>query len=137
MHLGGNLYRVIGTYMAFIWPTMEYALEICMSNASSVKVLECCHGDMLYTMLGVSKSTSYAAILLLRKVETIEHRRHAKVSCYIHHHQLDSVEGLLDMEHIAQKKKGRLIPRLCQEVCCAGPPHRITTTISKRTQACL
>ncbi|KAJ2073627.1 hypothetical protein GGH13_001876 [Coemansia sp. S155-1] len=63
MHLGGNLNRIIGTYMAFIWPTMEYVLEICMPNASLVEVFECCQGDMLYTMLGVSKSTSYAAIL--------------------------------------------------------------------------
>ncbi|KAJ2874031.1 hypothetical protein H4R27_006529, partial [Coemansia aciculifera] len=53
MHLGGNLNRVIGMYKAFIWSTMEYALEICIPNALLVKILECCQGDMLHAMLGV------------------------------------------------------------------------------------
>ncbi|KAJ2092139.1 hypothetical protein GGI09_005931 [Coemansia sp. S100] len=43
-HLGGNLNRVIGMYKAFIRPTMEYALEICIPNALLIKALECCQG---------------------------------------------------------------------------------------------
>ncbi|KAJ2255914.1 hypothetical protein GGI13_001387 [Coemansia sp. RSA 455] len=39
-NLGGNINQVIGMYKAFIWPTMEYALEICIPNASLIKVLE-------------------------------------------------------------------------------------------------
>ncbi|KAJ2880999.1 phosphatidylinositol kinase- protein kinase tor1, partial [Coemansia aciculifera] len=89
-HLGGNLNRVIGMYKAFIRPTMEYALEICIPNASLVKVLERCQGDMLRAMLGVPKSTSYAAILFLCKMKTMEHRWRAKISSYIRHLQLDS-----------------------------------------------
>ncbi|KAJ2053595.1 hypothetical protein IW146_005481 [Coemansia sp. RSA 922] len=41
-HLGGNLNQAIGTYKAFIRPTMEYALEIYIPNASFIKALECC-----------------------------------------------------------------------------------------------
>ncbi|KAJ2877650.1 hypothetical protein H4R27_006130 [Coemansia aciculifera] len=123
-HLGGNLNR------------------ICIPNASLVKVLERCQGDMLHAMLGVPKSTSYAAILLLCKMETMEHRWRAKISSYICRCQFDSndkhiLSGLFDMERVAQIKSSRLIPRLCQEAYCAGPPHLITTTISKKKQACM
>ncbi|KAJ2061236.1 hypothetical protein GGI17_003185 [Coemansia sp. S146] len=140
-HLGGNFNRGIGMYMAFIRPTMEYALEICIPNASLVKVLKRCQGDMLRAMLRVPKSTSYTAIHLLCKMETMEHRRRAKISSYICRRQLDSddkhiLSGLFDMERVAQMKSSRLIPRLCQEAYCAGPPHLITMTISEK-QACM
>ncbi|KAJ2685408.1 hypothetical protein IWW39_004297, partial [Coemansia spiralis] len=102
-HLGGDLNRVIGMYKAFIRPTMEYALEICIPNASLIKVLERCQGNMLRAMLGVPRSTSYAAILVLCKMETMEHRWRAKISSYIRRRQLDSddkhiLSGLFDME---------------------------------------
>ncbi|KAJ2249711.1 hypothetical protein GGI13_004198, partial [Coemansia sp. RSA 455] len=127
---------------AFIRPTMEYALEICIPNASLIKVLERCQGDMLRAMLGVPKSTSYTAILLLCKMETMEHRWRTKISSYIRRRQLDTdnkhiLSGLFDMERVAKMKSSRLIPRLCQEAYCAGPPHRITTTIGEKKQACL
>ncbi|KAJ2744764.1 hypothetical protein GGI19_006568 [Coemansia pectinata] len=129
-------------YKAFIRPTMEYALEICIPNASLVKVLERCQGDMLRAMLGVPKPASYAAILLLCKMETMEHRWCAKLSSYIRRRQLDSddkhiLSCLFNMERVAQMKSSRLIPRLCQEAYCAGPPHLITTTISEKKRACM
>ncbi|KAJ2754984.1 phosphatidylinositol kinase- protein kinase tor1 [Coemansia pectinata] len=141
-HLGGNLNQVIGMYKAFIRPTMEYALEICIPNASLVKVLERCQGNMLRAMLGVPKSTSYAAILFLCKMKTMEHRWRAKISSYIRHPQLDSdnkhiLSSLLDMECVAQMNSSCLILQLCQEAYCAGPPHLITTTISEKKQACM
>ncbi|KAJ2061386.1 hypothetical protein GGH13_006628 [Coemansia sp. S155-1] len=142
MHLGGNLNWVIGMYKAFIRPTMEYALEICIPNASLIKVLECCQGNMLCTMLGVPKSTSYMAILLLCKMETMEHCWCTKISSYICHHQIDTndkhiLSGLFNMECIVQMKSSHLILWLCQEVYCTGPPHRITMTIGEKKQACL
>ncbi|KAJ2065645.1 hypothetical protein GGI17_000189 [Coemansia sp. S146] len=120
-HLGVNLNRVIGTYKAFIRPTMEYVLEICIPNASLVKALERCQGDMLRAMLG----------------QSMEHRRRAKISSYIRRRQLDSdnkhiLSGLFDMERVVQMKSSHLTPRLCQEAYCAGPPHLITTTISEK-----
>ncbi|KAJ2883873.1 hypothetical protein H4R27_002471 [Coemansia aciculifera] len=129
-------------YKAFIRPTMEYALEICIPNASLVKVLERCQGDMLRAMLGVPKPASYAAILLLCKMETMEHRWRAKLSSYIRRRQLDSddkhiLSCLFNMERVAQMKSSRLIPRLCQEAYCAGLPHLITTTISEKKRACM
>ncbi|KAJ2339194.1 hypothetical protein GGH92_006828 [Coemansia sp. RSA 2673] len=141
-NLGGNLNWVIGMYKAFIWPTMEYALEICIPNASLIKALERCQGDMLRTILGVPKSTSYTAIHLLCKMETMEHHWRAKISSCISRRQLDTdnkhiLNGLFDIERVAQMKSSHLIPQLCQEAYCAGPPHRITTTISEKKQACL
>ncbi|KAJ2431887.1 hypothetical protein GGF41_000329 [Coemansia sp. RSA 2531] len=141
-HLGGNLNRVIGMYKAFIRPTMEYTLEICIPNASLIKVLERCQGDMLRAMLGVPKSTSYATIILPCKIETMEHHWRAKISSYVRHRQVDAddkhiLDDLFDMERVAKMKSRRLIPRLCQEAYCAGPPHRITTTIGEKKQACL
>ncbi|KAJ2064311.1 hypothetical protein GGH13_006168 [Coemansia sp. S155-1] len=135
-HLGGNLNRVIGMYKAFIWPNMEYALEICFPNAWLIKVLEHCQGDMLRAMLGVPKSTSYAAILFLYKMETMEHRWRAKISSCIRRRQPDTddkhiLSGLFDMERVAKMKSSRLIPQLCQEAYCAGSPHHITTTIGE------
>ncbi|KAJ2870640.1 hypothetical protein GGH93_005409 [Coemansia aciculifera] len=129
-------------YKAFIRPTMEHALEICIPNASLVKVLERCQGDMLRAMLGVPKPASYAAILLLCKMETMEHRWRANLSSYIRRRQLDSddkhiLSCLFNMERVAQMKSSRLIPRLCQEAYCAGPPHLITMTISEKKQACI
>ncbi|KAJ2862968.1 hypothetical protein GGH94_003935 [Coemansia aciculifera] len=129
-------------YKAFIRPTMEHALEICIPNASLVKVLERCQGDMLRAMLGVPKPASYAAILLLCKMETMEHRWRANLSSYIRRRQLDSddkhiLSCLFNMERVAQMKSSRLIPRLCQEAYCAGPPHLITTTISEKKRACM
>ncbi|KAJ2868551.1 hypothetical protein GGH94_000083 [Coemansia aciculifera] len=75
-------------------------------------------------------------------METMEHRWRAKISSYTCHHQLDSddkhiLNGLFDMECVAQMKSNRLIPRLCQEAYCAGPPRIITTTISEKKQACM
>ncbi|KAJ1915418.1 hypothetical protein GGI09_005971 [Coemansia sp. S100] len=141
-HLGGNLNRVIGMYKAFIRPTMEYALEICIPNTLLIKTLECCQGDMLHVLLRVPKSTSYVAILLLCMMETMEYCWRTKISSCIHRRQLDTddkhiLSGLFDMERVAKMKSSRLIPRLCQEAYCAGPPHRITTTISENKQACL
>ncbi|KAJ2819824.1 hypothetical protein GGI24_004669 [Coemansia furcata] len=114
MHLGGDLNRVISMYKAFIRPTMEYALEICVPNASLIKVLEHCQGDMLHTMLGVPKSTSYAAILLLCKMETMEHHWQAKISSYICHRQLASndkhiLHSLFNKECITMMKSSHLI----------------------------
>ncbi|KAJ2065378.1 hypothetical protein GGI17_000431 [Coemansia sp. S146] len=142
MHLGGNLNWVIGMYKAFIRHTMEYALEICIPNASLVKILERCQGDMLRTMLGVPKSTSYAAILLLCKIEMMEHHWHAKISSYICRCQLNSddkhiISGLFNMKRVVQMKSSCLIPRLCQEAYRAGPPHLITTSINEMKQACM
>ncbi|KAJ2012418.1 hypothetical protein GGI14_005820 [Coemansia sp. S680] len=141
-NLGGNLNWVIGMYKAFIWPTMEYALEICIPNASLIKALECCQGDMLRTILGVPKSTSYTTILLLCKMETMEHRWRTMISSYTCCRQLDTddkhiLNGLFDIERVAQMKSSSLIPRLCQEAYYAGPPHRIAMTIGEKKQACL
>ncbi|KAJ2034143.1 hypothetical protein H4S03_005180 [Coemansia sp. S3946] len=141
-HLGGNLNQVIGMYKAFIWPTMEYALEICIPNTSLIKALECCQGDMLRTILGVPKSTSYTTILLLCKMETMEHRWRTMISSYTCCCQLDTddkhiLNGLFDIERVAQMKSSSLIPRLCQEAYYAGPPHRIAMTIGEKKQACL
>ncbi|KAJ2059166.1 hypothetical protein GGI17_004552 [Coemansia sp. S146] len=140
--LGGNLNWVIGMYKAFNWPTMEYALEICIPNASLVKALERCQGDILRAVLGVPKSTSYAAILLLCKIEMMEHHWHTKISSYICRCQLNSddkhiLSGLFNMKRVVQMKSSRLIPRLCQEAYCAGPPHLITTIISEKKRACM
>ncbi|KAJ2344727.1 hypothetical protein GGH92_004364 [Coemansia sp. RSA 2673] len=93
-------------------------------------------------MLRVPKSTSYVAINLLCKMETMKHRWHAKISSCISRRQLDTdnkhiLNGLFDIERVAQMKSSRLIPWLCQEAYCAGPPHRITTTISEKKQTCL
>ncbi|KAJ2086941.1 hypothetical protein GGI09_006604, partial [Coemansia sp. S100] len=112
-HSGGNLNRVIGMYKAFIQPTMEYALGICIPNASLIKVLERCQGGMLRTMLGVPKSTSYVAILLLCIMEAMEHRWRAKISSCIHHHQLDTdnkhiINGLFNIERVVLKKSSPL-----------------------------
>ncbi|KAJ2819610.1 hypothetical protein FBU31_005472, partial [Coemansia sp. 'formosensis'] len=141
-HRGRDFKRVIGMYKAFIRPTMEYTLEVCVLSASLIKVLEHCQGDMLRAMLGVPKSTSYAAILLLCKIETMEHCWRAKISSYIHCRQLASndkhiLNGLLDKERVAQMKSSRLILRLCQAAYCAGPPSLITMTISEKKQACM
>ncbi|KAJ2419159.1 hypothetical protein GGF41_004749, partial [Coemansia sp. RSA 2531] len=141
-HLGGNLNRVIGMYKAFIRPTMEYALEICIPNTLLIKVLERCQGDMLHVMLKVPKSTSYLAILLLCKMETMEHRWRANISSCIRRRQLDTdnkhnLNSLFDIERVAQIKSSRLIPWLCQEAYCTGLPHRITMTIGEKKQACL
>ncbi|KAJ2861491.1 hypothetical protein GGH94_004877, partial [Coemansia aciculifera] len=71
----------------------------------------------------------------------MKHHWHAKISSYICRSQLNSddkhiLSGLFDMERIAQMKSSRLIPRLCQEAYCAGPPHLITMTISEKKKAC-
>ncbi|KAJ2025270.1 hypothetical protein IWW57_003436, partial [Coemansia sp. S610] len=97
---------------------------------------------MLRAMLGVPRSTSYAAILVLCKMETMEHRWRAKISSYIRRRQLDSddkhiLSGLFDMERVARMRSSRLIPRLCQAAYCAGPPHLIAKTISEKKQACM
>ncbi|KAJ2748951.1 hypothetical protein GGI19_005896 [Coemansia pectinata] len=109
-------------YKAFIRPTMEYALEICNPNASLVKVLEHCQGDMLHAMLGVLKLTDDEALLACKDIQL--------------HPPSHILSGLFDMERVAQIKSSRLIPRLSQEAYCAGPPHLITTTISEK-QACM
>ncbi|KAJ2043515.1 hypothetical protein H4S04_006723 [Coemansia sp. S16] len=72
----------------------------------------------------------------------MKHRWHAKISSCISRRQLDTdnkhiLNGLFDIERVAQMKSSRLIPQLCQEAYCAGPPHRITTTIGEKKQACL
>ncbi|KAJ2424328.1 hypothetical protein GGF41_002822, partial [Coemansia sp. RSA 2531] len=144
-HSGGNLNWVIGMCKAFIRPTMEYALEICIPNALLIKVMERCKGDVLHVMLRVPKSTSYVAILLLCKMETMEtmeHRWCAKISSCIRRRQLDTdnkhiLNGQFDVERIAQMKISPLIPQLCQEAYCAGSPHRITMTIGEKKQACV
>ncbi|KAJ2882124.1 hypothetical protein H4R27_003647, partial [Coemansia aciculifera] len=141
-HLGGNLNRVIGMYRAFIRPIMEYTLEICIPNTLLVKVLEACQGDMLCVMFELSKSASYAAILLLCKMETMKHRWCANLSRYIYRRQLYSddkhiLSDIIAMKRVAQMKSSRLTPRLRQEAYCADPPHLVTTTISEKKQACI
>ncbi|KAJ2056827.1 hypothetical protein GGI17_005994 [Coemansia sp. S146] len=106
-HLGGNLNWAIGMYKAPIWPTMEYALEISIPNASLVNVLERCQGGMLRAML--------------RLVSDDKH----------------ILSGLFDMEHVAQMKSNRLIPPLCQGAYCVSPPHLFTTAISEKKQTCM
>ncbi|KAJ2049950.1 hypothetical protein IW146_004133 [Coemansia sp. RSA 922] len=121
-HLNGNLNWVIGMYKAFIRPTMEYVLEICIPNASLIKVMECCQEDMLHVMLRVPKSTSYVAILLLCKMVTMEYCWHGTISTFaVLIIRVDS--WLAENSH--------QIPRLCQEAYFASPPHRIIMTIGE------
>ncbi|KAJ2429937.1 hypothetical protein GGF41_001091 [Coemansia sp. RSA 2531] len=75
-------------------------------------------------------------------METMEHRWRANISSCIRRRQLDTdnkhnLNSLFDIERVAKMKSSRLIPLLCLKAYCAGPPHRITTTIGKKRQACL
>ncbi|KAI9505731.1 hypothetical protein BX070DRAFT_188028 [Coemansia spiralis] len=72
--LGGNLRPVINLYKAFLWPSMEYGLEICLPNKKLIETLERCQGTVLRAILGLPKGTSYAAMILFCGLDSMEHR---------------------------------------------------------------
>ncbi|KAJ2758742.1 hypothetical protein IWQ57_006742, partial [Coemansia nantahalensis] len=139
-NLAANLNQAMRLYKAFIRPAMEYGLEVCRPNKKRIARLERCQGEMLRAIMGLPKCTSYAAILLLCDLPTMEHRWRTRITHYVHRRERPTTHkhilgGLFDEDRVRSMRSNHIIRQLRDAAYCTGVTTHEVRRVTKAKEA--